>query len=300
MSTIFALTLRNIRLFFKDKGTLVASLITPLILLVLYVTFLGNVYKSAFVSGMPEGMALPDALVARFVGGQLVSSLLAVSCVSVAFCANLIMVQDKYLGAKNDLIIAPVKPSSLAISYYLATLCNALMVCLAAFGVCVLYLATTGVMLAASDILFLLLDILLLVMFGTALSSLVCAPLSTEGQLSAVGTIVSAGYGFLCGAYMPISQFGEGLQKALSFLPGTYGTSLMRNHAMGGAFREMAAMGVPDAVADGLKDAFDCHLYFFGQRVSVPMMYLVLGGSVALLVLAVILVNWLRSRRGAK
>ena len=31
-------------------------------------------------------------------------------------------------------------------------------------------------------------------------------PLTTQGQLSAVGTIVSAGYGFICGAYMPISN----------------------------------------------------------------------------------------------
>ena len=29
---------------------------------------------------------------------------------------------------------------------------------------------------------------------------------------------------------MPISAFGEGLQKIISFLPGTYGTSLIRNH----------------------------------------------------------------------
>ncbi len=297
MSTICALTARNIRLFFKDKGTLVASLITPLILLVLYVTFLSNVYKSTFISGMPEGMVMPDSLVSRFVGGQLVSSLLAVSCVSVAFCANLIMVQDKYLGARNDLMIAPVKPSALAVGYYLATLCNALLVCLAAAVVCVLYLATTGVTLALSDIALLLADIILLVMFGTALSSLVCAPLSTEGQLSAVGTIVSAGYGFICGAYMPISQFGKGLQTALSFLPGTYGTSLLRNHAMDGAFREMAALGVPDAVVEGLKDAFDCNLYFFGRRVTVPAMYLVLGLSVAVLLLAVVTVQMVIARR---
>ena len=39
-------------------------------------------------------------------------------------------------------------------------------------------------------------------------------------------SIVSAGYGFICGAYMPISQFSEGQQKVLSFLPGTYGTSM--------------------------------------------------------------------------
>ena len=38
---------------------------------------------------------------------------------------------------------------------------------------------------------------------------------------------------------MPISQFSEGLQKVISFLPGTYGTSLLRIHALRGVFREM-------------------------------------------------------------
>ena len=46
MSIAFILIKRNIKLFFKDKGMFFTSLITPAILLVLYVTFLGkDVYK---------------------------------------------------------------------------------------------------------------------------------------------------------------------------------------------------------------------------------------------------------------
>ncbi|MDD2649120.1 MAG: ABC transporter permease [Eubacteriales bacterium] len=299
MNALGALTLRNIRLFFKDKGTLVTSMITPIILLVLYVTFLSNVYKSSLLSSMPNGLTLPDGIVGSFVGGQLISSLLAVSCVSVSFCANLISVQDKYLGARNDLSISPVKPSCVALSYYLATLFNALLVCFLAGGACMLYASVTGFYMSADDILHLILDIVMLVMFGTALSSLVCSFLSTEGQLSAVGTIISAGYGFICGAYMPISQFGEGLQKALSFLPGTYGTSLMRNHAMGASLREMAAMGIPSEFIEEIKNAFDCNVYFMGNRVAIPTMYLILGGSILLIMIIYLLSSMLRSRKRA-
>ena len=52
MSMAFILIKRNIKLFFKDKGMFFTSLITPAILLVLYVTFLGNVYHQ--VSHMAE------------------------------------------------------------------------------------------------------------------------------------------------------------------------------------------------------------------------------------------------------
>ena len=40
MKTIAALIKRNVKMYFKDKGMFFSSLITPVILLVLYATFL--------------------------------------------------------------------------------------------------------------------------------------------------------------------------------------------------------------------------------------------------------------------
>ena len=51
MNVIFALIRRNVKLFFKDKGMFFTALITPMILLVLYITFLGHVYRDAFQLG---------------------------------------------------------------------------------------------------------------------------------------------------------------------------------------------------------------------------------------------------------
>ena len=133
-------------------------------------------------------------------------------------------------------------------------------------------------------------------MFGTALSSIINYFLSTQGQISAVGTIISAGYGFLCGAYMPISQFSSGLQKVLSFLPGTYGTSLLRNHALRGVFEEMDNLGFPAEVVEEIKDSIDCNLYFFGDKVALSTMFLILGGAVAVLVGVYVLLNVIRKQ----
>ena len=54
---------RNCKLFFKDKGMFITSLITPIILLVLYATFLAKVYRDSFASAMPEGFSVPEALI---------------------------------------------------------------------------------------------------------------------------------------------------------------------------------------------------------------------------------------------
>lgn len=273
MTGLGALIKRNTKLYFKDKAMFFTSLITPVILLVLYATFLRNVYVDSFRSALDAaGVTVSEALINGCVGGQLVSSLLAVSCVTVAFCSNLLMIQDKVSGARHDLTVAPVKPGTLALGYYISTLVSSLTVNLAAAAVSMGYLAFTGWYLSAGDVLLILLDVVLLVLFGTALSSCVSFPLSTNGQGSAVGTVVSAGYGFVCGAYMPISSFSDGLQKVLSFLPGTYGTSLLRNHALRGSLAEMSGLGFPDEVIEAIRDSIDCNLYFFGSKVGTGAM----------------------------
>ena len=298
MTGLGALIRRNTKLYFKDKGMFFSSLITPVILLVLYVTFLKKVFDDSFRSALTEaGAVVSDSIINGVVGGQLVSSLLAVSCVTVAFCSNLLMIKDKTSGARHDLTITPVRPATMAMGYYMASLLSTLIVTLTAAAVCLGYLAWAGWYLTAGDVAALLLDVLLLTMFGTALSSCINFWLTTDGQASAVGTIVSAGYGFICGAYMPMSNFGEGLQKVLSFLPGTYGTSLLRNHTMGGAFAEMERLGFPNQVVEAIRSSVDCNLFFFGHQVTNGQMYLILVGSTAVLMGLYVAFNRMAGRR---
>ena len=297
MKELRALIKRDTKLFFKDKGMFFTSLITPIILLVLYATFLANVYRDSFTGAIPAAFPVDDGLIDGCVGGQLFSSLLAVSCITVAFCSNMLMVQDKVNGTRNDLTITPVKSWALAMGYYLSTLITTLIICYVAMGVCFIYIRFTGWYITASDVLMIMLDIFLLSLFGTALSSIINLFLFTQGQISAVGTVVSAGYGFICGAYMPISQFSEGLQKVLSFLPGTYGTSLLRNHALRGVFEEMRDVGFPDEVVEAIKDSIDCNLYFFGDKVEIGMMYVILAVTVVALIGIYVLINGLKKGR---
>lgn len=291
MSTVLILVKRNMKLFFKDKGMFFTSLITPAILLVLYSTFLGNVYRETFNSNLPSAIKLSENLIDGIVAGHLISSILAVSCVTVAFCSNFLMVQDKVTGSIKDLRISPVKPSVLSISYYIATLMSTLIICFVSAGICLAYVGAVGWYLSVTDVLLIFLDVFLLVLFGTALSSVINFFLSTQGQISAVGTIISAGYGFICGAYMPISSFSEGLQKVLIFLPGTYGTSLIRFHSLRGALAQLQSEGVPAEVIEAIKDSLDCNLYFFGDKISTSVMYVILTSTVAVLIALYILLN---------
>lgn len=301
MTALFSLVKRNTKLYFRDKGMFFSSLITPVILLVLYATFLKKVYDDSFRSALnAAGALIPDSLLNGFVGGQLISSLLAVSCVTVAFCSNLLMIKDKTSGAIHDLTITPVRRGILGLGYYLSTLVSTLIINFSALAVCLVYQYSVGWYLTFADILLVILDIFLLTMFGTALSSCINFFLSSDGQASAVGTIVSSGYGFICGAYMPISNFGSTLQKILSFLPGTYGTALLRNHVLRGSLDEMKKLGFPDEVTKSIGDSVDCSISFFGHDVSLGGMYAVLVVSTLLLICVYTVFNIVVSRKVKK
>lgn len=283
MKTVAVLVGRNRKLFFKDKGMLFSSLITPVILIVLYATFLAKVYRDSFLSNLPDAVHISDELVNGTVAAQLAAALLAVSCITVTFCVNLTTVQDKSNGVEKDFLVSPVKRSVIYTGYFFSTVLNSLMVNGLALVICLLYMKRMGWYMSAADILWVLLDEILLVLFGSTLSSIICYPLKTQGQMSAVGTIVSAGYGFVCGAYMPISNFGTGLQKILSYLPGTYGTSLIKNHMLHGIFTELSDSGFPDDVVTAIADSLDCNPAFHGHVVGVGEMVVIMVASVVIL-----------------
>ena len=294
MKTTLALIKRNRKLFFRDKGMLISSLITPIILIVLYGTFLANIYRDSFQSALPDFFKISDKLVDGTVASQLVAGLLAVSCVTVTFCVNLTMIQDRASGARKDFNVSPVKRPLIYLGYFFSTVLNSLMVNLLALALCLGYIGIMGWYLSVADVLWLILDEILLVLFGSILSSIVCYPLKTQGQMSAVGTIVSAGYGFICGAYMPISNFGSGLQKVLAFLPSTYGTSLLKNHMLRGVFEEMEKEGIPTQAIVGIRDSVDCNPIFLGKVVGTGWMLVIMAGTIVILGIIYLLITDLK------
>lgn len=302
MTELFALIKRNCKLFFKDKGMFFTSLITPFILLVLYTTFLAGIYRSSFESSVAAaGVTVSPEIINATVAGQLVSSLLAVSTVTVAFCSNLLMVQDKVSGARKDLLVTPVKRSLIAVGYFVSSALVTLIITLGALAGCLIYVAACGWFMSFTDVILTILDVILLTLFGTALSSVIYFSLTTNGQASAVGTIVSAGYGFVCGAYFPINQIDSAfLKNFFSFLPGTYGTSLIRNHSLNGAFNAMSKSGFPAEAVEGIKASLDCNLQFFGKDVSMLAAYLVLIGSVVLFTGIYVLLNVIHLKKTTK
>lgn len=296
MRRMWELVLRNTKMYFKDMGMFLTSLITPAILLILFMTFLGSIYKNSFVSAIPNGLEVSDKLINGLVAGQLSSAMLATSCVTVAFCSNLLMVQDRANGTRKDLIVSPIKKTTLGLSYFLASILSTLIVNLTATMICFIYIGCMGWFLSVGEAILAILDVILLTLFGVSLASCINYFLNTQGQAGAVGTIVSSCYGFVCGAYMPISSYGKGLQNFMAFLPGTYGTSLIRNHMMNGVLDSLSEQ-LPSEAIKAMKDSVDVNLYFFDNSVEIWQMYLILLSFIVLFIaLYLVFVKFIKRR----
>lgn len=275
LNMLIALVKRNNKIYFKDKATFFLSLITPLILVALFITFLKSVYTDSLFASIPEGVEISKSVIEAFTGGWLFSSILGVSCVTISICSNMIMVTDKINKNILDFNITPVKRSIVNLSYFISNFISTFIVCFVTMIVSFIYLLIVGWYISALDILLIILNIICYTLFGSLLSTIICNFLNSQGGISAVSTLISSMYGFLCGAYMPISQFGDAIKVFVSFIPGTYGTILFRQFYMRGAVEELSK-SLPSEAVESIKDAFDSNFYFFNNKVQSYQMFLVL------------------------
>lgn len=294
---LVTLTNRNIKLYFKDKMTFFVSLLTPLILVVLFLTFLKNIYADTLTSLIPEGLEVNKKTIDAFCGGWLFSSIISVSCVTVAFCSN-IMVLDKLNKAIDDLNITPIKKSTLLISYFISNFLTTFLIGIIVLIISFIYLGFVGFYLTFVDILMLFVSTFCMCLFGSLLASIIGKFISSQGAHSAVSTLVSSMYGFISGAYMPISQFGTGIKNFLSFLPSTYGTVLFRQYYMNGVINHLETIEhVPSEITEQIRISFDGKLVLFNNAISTGTLFVVVIGTIIILLGIYILLSKLKSKR---
>lgn len=282
------LTLRNIKLYFKDKMTFLVSLITPLILLVLFIAFLKSTYEDSILS-IIQGFDLDQSLIDAFTGGWLFSSVLATSCITIAFCSGM-MVIDKINRANIDFMVSPVKKSTLQLSYVLANLFSTFIITFVLLIVGLIYLACVGFYITFVDILLIVFGIIITSLFGTILANIIWTFTHSQGVVSGVCTLVSALYGFICGAYMPISAMGQGMQYFVSLLPGTYATVLFRQGFLNSVLNRMRET-LPQGMINGIASGFDVKMSFFGHDVSTLALILVISISTIVLLGVFLFIN---------
>lgn len=283
MRMLWRQTIRNLKIFVKDKANIFFALLAPLIVLGLYILFLGKTQTDVLLEAL-KSMGITDAgeEVRSFADCWMLSGVMASAGVTVPLCACGVMVQDATRGIRNDLLASPVPRWMPSAAYFLSVVLAGFLIGLAVLVLCLGWLALSGSwFLTALEVLGLVGLLLLSVLSSSTLLVFVVSFFRTEGAFTGLNVILGTGIGFLIGAYMPLSMFPRGVQYVTLFVPGSYSAALFRNLFLNGAL-ENISQNVSAAFADSLAEQFTLRLDAFGTELSPAVMAIILAGTVLL------------------
>ena len=293
----FNLTLRGFRIFIRDRAGVFFSLLAPLIILMLYLLFLGDTQLDSASSAL-NGLQYDEKVLKAFVNGWMISGVVSVSCITVSFAAQSVMISDRYRGTRSDVLMSPVKRRYITAAYFACNYLITLAIVLVVLIVCFVYIALTGWYMAVGDVFAAAGMVALSALSASMISTLICTPIRSDNVHSAVTGILSAAIGFLMGAYMPVSIFPEAVQYIVMLVPGTYSAGVFRNIFANGALKELCK-DAPVQVETALREAFALDMNFFGRTIGAEWMagiFAITIALVGLIALSVILVTMLMRR----
>lgn len=266
---IWSLVERNVKIFLKDKMGVFFSLLAPLIVLGLYVLFLGDVQMQSIESAFKD-IPIDNKLLKNFVDNWMLAGVISVACVTVSFSAQEIVVKDREKGVLADMLCAPVKRYLLSIGYYISNVIITLTICTIVLAIAFVYMAISGWTMSAGEVFMSFGLLVMSVLSSSAIISLICKIVKTSAQHSAIVGIISAAIGFFMGAYMPISIFPKAIQYVTLFIPATYSAGLFRELFMRGALEKIEEV-IPQAGAK-LEESFSMQLDFFDKTIEAKEM----------------------------
>ncbi len=292
MNKMFGLIRRNLLVYFKDKSAVVFSMLTPIIMLVLYMFFLRGNFVNGIESAAQQVMGLinPDDISA-FANGMLLAGILSSAMITVPYNTLSTIVSDRETKVDFDISATPIKRVQIILAYYVASALSAFIMTtiILVLGIIVISLNSSmyigGVRIAA----------LFLVAFlgsvsGTAIFMPVMVILKKSSAVSAFMGIISAASGFVIGAYIPLSEFSDGIQNFCNLFPATGITVILKRLILTGLVDNMdnCIGGLDNGMfARIMREEFGFYGQFFGNTLSITQTTLYVSGVTLLFIIAI-------------
>ena len=239
MRGILGFIKRNVLLFFKDWQSILFSLLTSIIVLVLYLLFLKGTFVSAIQRAMEQypGLAsmVPQKDIAMFANLFLLSGILGSAMISVPFSCITVLVKDRANKVDYDILATPMKRGQIIFAYFVSAvltsiLLNSIILAVGLIGIRMqgnMYLNISQVIKAFSIV-------ALGSISASAIFMIVVLFFKTVSACEAFFGILSAASGFVIGAYIPISQFSNEVQTVCNLFPASQITIMLRNILLNG------------------------------------------------------------------
>ena len=239
MRGILGLIKRNLLLFFKDWQSILFSLLTSIIVLVLYLLFLKGTFVSAIQSAMEQypGLAsmVPQKDIDMFANLFLLSGILGSAMISVPFSCITVLVKDRANKVDYDILATPMKREQIIFAYFVSAVLTSTLLTDIILAVGLIGIRMQGNMyLNASQVVKAFSIVALGSISASAIFMIVVLFFKSVSACEAFFGILSAASGFVIGAYIPISQFSNGVQTVCNLFPASQITIMLRNILLNG------------------------------------------------------------------
>ena len=285
MAAVINLIKRNLKLFFRDRTSVFFSLLAVLIIIGLYVFFLGNMMVKGYVGLLGSN--------SRFIiDSWIMAGILSVTSITTTMGAVGIMVEDKTKKILKDFYSAPLKRSQLASGYLISSFIIGVIISIVALVIAEIYIFSNGGELLGFMSLLKLLGVMLISVFAS--SSMVfffVTFFKSSNAYTTASTIIGTLIGFLTGIYIPVGQFPSSVQTVIKIFPISHAASLYRQIMMEKPLAEAFASAPAKALTD-FKQMMGV-VFFYGSKELSPLInILVLAVTgVVFLLLAVISIS---------
>ena len=279
MRIVRALIVRNLRLFFRDKLNVFFSLLSGLVLFLLYTLFLGRLQTDGLQATYPQATA---EQVTAFVDSWMFSGIVLLTTITTGLGALSALIEDRHSGRFADFLVSPIRRGQLVLGYLVAAILVALIMSSVILVLSLLYLGLVdGVWLAGPQLLQIV-GVLVLCCAGfTALSSLAVSFVRTTSAFSAMSTVIGTVLGFIAGAYIPIGSLPSGVASTINTLPFAQAAMLLRRPF---------TLDTLDTLTGGVAQAGDALRDFYG--IDIYIGDAMIPASIALAVLAAMAVGF--------
>ena len=216
---------RNLKVFFRDKASVFFSLLAVIIIIGLYVLFLGDAVSSEIKSLGDKSRNLMDLWI--------IAGVVAVTSITTTMGAFEAMVNDKQKKIIKDFSASPLKRADLAGGYMMSSYIIAVIMSIVAFVLGQIYvLAYGGDLFTISQIIKILGIILLSSLSSSAMIFFVVSFFKSQNAFATASTIVGTLIGFLTGIYIPVGSLPSGIQMVVKCFPISHSGALARQVLM--------------------------------------------------------------------
>ncbi len=284
MEALMSLVQRNSKVFRRDKTQVFFSLLSVIIVIVLYAVFLQKMQVDA-IERITE--ATPEVI--TMVNEWVVAGLLSMIAVSTTLGAYGIAIKDQESKAMADFLTAPLSRATIQMSYVLnALIIGSIFSFIALIGCEIFIVATGGKLLSLTHFVQVLGIILLSVLLASVLNLFLSLFVSTQNAFSTLGTIVGTLLGFLCGVYVPLGALPSFAQNLIMYFPVSHTTLLLRNTFMESSITNVFE-GTPVSYVNDYKINYGIVYELHGNTFSASTSILIIVGTILILAIASLL-----------